>query len=291
MMECYMGTHYAPISCPTRATEQEKQMEMSTSVLSSRRVNIRIHTQMCIQVQGREHKGTKAGRKTNTDGRIFGSVHTLFSTHGQAVTSKDTLKHTHAHTRACRPSMSSSPACVDKYMCVRVCPLRVNHNAQLARRERPECVSVVRSGAPSLSTFSTVQLLFFLSSSLVFNVAFLSLGHILACSSVCQPGLSRRWPFPGFSQCKYTSMQMEIQAEQKKEKEKKRETESKTRLPRTAETHAFRKGHICFLDKAKHKNADILIQYLQIAQQQLAWFTRSHTSPCPPSAGHVSCER
>lgn len=61
--------------------------------------------------------------------------------------------------------MSSSPACVDKYMCVRVCPLRIDHNAQLARRERPECVSVVRSGAPSLSTFSTIQVLSAFSSS------------------------------------------------------------------------------------------------------------------------------
>lgn len=69
--------------------------------------------------------------------------------------------HTHSH----RPSMSSSPACVDKYICVRVCPLWVDHNAQLARRERPKCVSVVRSGAPSLSTFSTIQALSVFSSS------------------------------------------------------------------------------------------------------------------------------
>lgn len=53
--------------------------------------------------------------------------------------------------------MFSSPACVVKYMCVRACPLRIDHNAQLARRERPECVGVVRSGAPSHSTFSTIK--------------------------------------------------------------------------------------------------------------------------------------
>lgn len=39
------------------------------------------------------------------------------------------------------------------------CVLRVDHREQLARRKGPECVSAVRSGASSSSTFSTVELL------------------------------------------------------------------------------------------------------------------------------------
>lgn len=99
------------------------------------------------------------GKQTQTVGFLVAS--TLSLARMDRLSHSNTLPNTHSrtHTPAHRPSMSSSPACVDKYMCVRVCPLRIDHNAQLARRERPECVNVVRSGAPSLSTFSTVQLL------------------------------------------------------------------------------------------------------------------------------------
>lgn len=81
VIECYMGTHYTPISCPLGLLSKKNRWKRAPAH-SSRRVNIRIHTQMCTQVQGREHKGSKAGRKINTNGRIIGSIHTLFSTHG-----------------------------------------------------------------------------------------------------------------------------------------------------------------------------------------------------------------
>lgn len=42
--------------------------------------------------------------------------------------------------------------------------------------------------------------------------------------------------------------------------DRKREKESKRRLPRTAETHAFRNVETYILEKPKHKNADIFIQ-------------------------------
>jgi len=111
-----------------------------------------------------------------------------------------------------------------------------------------------------------------LSSSLVFNIVFLSLGHILACSSVCLPGLSRRWPYPGFSQrtctntCRWTFF-----------RERKIETERVgADFPGTAETHTFRNRETdtCWT------NPNTKMQ--SVVEQHPAQFTRSQTSPLHP---------
>lgn len=160
------------------------------------------------------------GKQTQTVGFLVAS--TLSLARMDRLSHSNT--HSNRHTHAYRPSMSSSPACVDKYMCVRVCPLRVDHNAQLARRERPECVSVVRSGAPSLSTFSTVQVLSAFSSScppLFFNIAFLSLGHSLACSSVCLLGFVQTLALPRFLPMQIYKHTCRWKFKRKKERESK----------------------------------------------------------------------
>lgn len=139
--------------------------------------------------------------------------------------------HSNTHTHAYRPSMSSSPACVDKYMCVRVCPLRVDHNAQLARRERLECVSVVRSGAPSLSTFSTIQVLSAFSSSC--PPLFLMLpSSLLVTFWHVHPSVCRVCPDTGPSQVSPNAniQTHAIRCRNVREKE----------LPRTADRHALK---------------------------------------------------
>lgn len=64
------------------------------------------------------------------------------------------------------------------------CVLRVDHREQLARRKGPECVSAVRSGASSSSTFSTVELL-------PVNVASLCPARVLTWLSLRLPGTPR----------------------------------------------------------------------------------------------------
>lgn len=129
--------------------------------------------------------------------------------------------------------MFSSPACVDKYMCVRVCPLRIDRNAQLARRERPECVSVVRSGAPSLSTFSTIQALSVFSSSCppLFSTLPSSLlvtfWHVLPSVCLVCPDTGRSQVSPNATIQTHANGNLT---------ERKREIEIKKRFPRTAET-------------------------------------------------------
>lgn len=161
--------------------------------------------------------------------------------------------------------MFSLPACVVKYMCVRACPLRIDHNAQLARRERPECVGVVRSGAPSLSTFSTI------GSFLLF------LPLVLPCFPLCLP-LS--WSHFGmcfrlsawFVQTRAVPRFLPRQLYKHKEIwEEKREIEIKWRLPGTAEMKV--------LDKPKDKNANIFTQSV------LAGWTNSQ-----PAKPHYKCE-
>lgn len=148
--------------------------------------------------------------------------------------------------------------------------------------ERPECVSVVRSGAPSISIFSTIQvsLLFFLMSCFVFNIAFFSLGHILACSSVCLPGLSRHWPFPGFSQCNYTNIcKMEIW---EKGKERKKVSED---LLEPQRQMIFSHLQMYILDNPKDKNLIIFRIFIQSA---LRSWTCSQFPSCLVIANHIT---
>lgn len=112
-----------------------------------------------------------------------------------------------------------------------MCPLRMDHNAQLASSEGPECVSVVRSGAPSLSTFSTFQVHSAFSSSCppLFSTLPYSLCLFLACSSVCLRRLSRHRLFQGFSP--YKQMQIEIWKKEIEEKALEDVPESQRRMP------------------------------------------------------------
>lgn len=117
--------------------------------------------------------------------------------------------------------------------------------------------------------------LFLLLSFLVFNLAFLSFGHILACSSVCLPVLSRLWPFPAFFQCKYTNTR------RWKFKEK------KGRLPRTAETYAFRNAGTYVSTTLKTKTLIFSFSpHLQIAQLQASEFTLTNATLSPSTTGH-----
>ncbi len=95
--------------------------------------------------------------------------------------------------------------------------------------------------------------------------------------SVCLV-LSRRWPFPGFSQCKYTNTcRWKFK---KKEKERKR---SRKRVPRNAETHAFRyveKHTFWTTQKCRHFHSVCICKYSLV--HTLAHITN------PPSTGHIS---
>lgn len=149
-------------------------------------------------------------------------------------------------------------------------PLRIDHNAQLARRERPECVSVVRSGAPSLSTLSTgVQLPSAFSSSrppLFSTQPFLSLGHILACSSVCLPGFVQTLALPRFLPNANIQTQMEMwETEKRKKKKEKKGPRRHTHLNDTRE---------------KYCTDDVFIQFLIRKPQKCpASFARLRASP------------
>lgn len=82
--------------------------------------------------------------KSRLRGRTNAGLFRGFSMHGQTTHSGE-----HSNTRAGQVC-SHRPACIVKYMCVRARPLRADRSAQLATREGPKCVGVVRSGGPVL---------------------------------------------------------------------------------------------------------------------------------------------
>lgn len=115
--------------------------------------------------------------------------------------------------------------------------------------------------------------LFLLLSFLVFNLAFLSFGHILACSSVCLPVLSRH------SQLS-SSANIQTHADGSLKKKK-------GRLPRTAETYAFRNAETYVSTTLKTKTLICSFSlHLQIAQLQASEFTLTNATLSPSTTGH-----
>ena len=148
------------------------------------------------------YTNTHAGMKTNTDACLFVLICNLF--YAFIDVDMDICTHTHTHTH--RSSMSSSAACIDKYVCARVSSQTSPQCTAGKERETRVCQCGKVRGPVSLSLPLSLQHSFSLSflflHSLVFSghpLPFPHSGFGMSVSQSVRPSVQTTLASPGHS--------------------------------------------------------------------------------------------